>query len=157
VISTAGDGRIFFALMLSSVDIIEQVMSNAAIEKIDPLGRKANSNNSLLAIWIANLASCTFQGMTNLDSLAKSSTNRMAGAVTKMSALFVAGVLAATLAYPEMLQHLPKFSLAVLMIFTGWKMSSTTGASTSSTCRSTTSRSTRPSCGRWSRSWPPTT
>ncbi|HWO23646.1 MAG TPA: SulP family inorganic anion transporter [Kofleriaceae bacterium] len=113
---------VFFALMLSSVDIIEQVMSNAAIEKIDPLGRKANSNNSLLAIWIANMASATFQGMTNLDGLAKSSTNRIAGAVTKMSALFVAAVLAGTLVYPEMLQHLPKFSLAVLMIFTGWRM-----------------------------------
>lgn len=113
---------VFFALMLSSVDIIEQVMSNAAIEKIDPLGRKADSNNSLLAIWMANLASCTFQGMTNLDGLAKSSTNRMAGAITKMSALFVAGVLGVVLAFPEVLHHLPKFSLAVLMIFTGWKM-----------------------------------
>lgn len=113
---------VFFALMLSAVDIIEQVMSNAAIEKIDPLGRKTSSNNSLLAIWLANLAACTFRGMTNLDGLAKSSTNRMAGAVTKMSALFVAGVLTVTLAYPEALHHLPKFSLAVLMIFTGWKM-----------------------------------
>jgi MFS superfamily sulfate permease-like transporter len=113
---------VLYAMMLSIVDVIEQVMSNAAIEKIDPLGRKADSNNSLLAIWVANLASSLFGGMTNLDGLAKSSTNRMAGAVTKMSNLFVAAVLGVVLAFPDLLTYLPEFSLAVLMIFTGWKM-----------------------------------
>jgi MFS superfamily sulfate permease-like transporter len=113
---------VLFAMMLSLVDVIEQVMSNAAIEKIDPLGRKADSNNSLLAIWLANAASSCFGGMTNLDGLAKSQTNRMAGAVTKMSNLFVAAVLAVVLFNPEWLHQLPEFSLAVLMIFTGWKM-----------------------------------
>ena len=44
-----------FAAMLAVIDVIEQVMSNAAIEKIDPLKRKCNSNNSLFAIWIANM------------------------------------------------------------------------------------------------------
>lgn len=113
---------VLYALMLSVVDVIEQVMSNAAIEKIDPLGRKADSNNSLLAIWVANMISSCFGGMTNLDGLAKSSTNRMAGAVTKMSNLFVAAVLMVVLAFPHLLTYLPEFALAVLMIFTGWKM-----------------------------------
>lgn len=113
---------VLFAVMLSTVDVIEQVMSNAAIEKIDPLGRKADSNNSLLAIWIANMASSLFGGMTNLDGLAKSSTNKMAGAVTKVSCLAVAGVLGVALLYPHTLESMPEFSLAVLMIFTGWKM-----------------------------------
>lgn len=111
-----------YALMLASIDVIEQVMSNAAIEKIDPLGRKADSNNSLLVMWFANAVSSLFGGMTNLDGLAKSQTNRMAGAVTKMSILFVALVLGIVLAFPQLLSHLPEFSLAVLMIFTGWKM-----------------------------------
>ncbi|MBI3336130.1 nuclear transport factor 2 family protein [Candidatus Peregrinibacteria bacterium] len=113
---------ILFAAMLTLIDVIEQVMSNAAIEKMDPLGRKADSNNSLLVMWIGNMASSFFGGMTNLDGLAKSSTNRMAGAVTKMSALFVAAVFAVVLFFPGLLTKLPEFSLAVLMIFTGWKM-----------------------------------
>ena len=50
---------------------------------MDPLNRKANSNNSLLAIWIANMGATFFGGMTNLDGLAKSTTNTVAGAVTK--------------------------------------------------------------------------
>lgn len=111
-----------FSLMLAVIDVIEQVMSNAAIEKIDPLGRKANSNNSLLVMWLANGASSFFGGMTNLDGLAKSTTNRTAGAVTKMSALFVAAIFALVVAFPEMLSRLPLFALSVLMIFTGWKM-----------------------------------
>jgi MFS superfamily sulfate permease-like transporter len=111
-----------YAAMLALIDVIEQVMSNAAIEKIDPLHRKSDSNNSLLVMWTANLFSSFFGGMTNLDGLAKSSTNRMAGAVTKMSVLFVAGVLGAVLVFPHWLSRLPEFSLAVLMIFTGWKM-----------------------------------
>jgi len=113
---------ILFALMLMLIDVIEQVMSNAAIEQIDPLGRKSNSNNSLLVMWLGNMASSFFGGMTNLDGLAKSQTNRMAGALTKMSCLFVAIVIGIVLAFPELLSRLPEFSLAVLMIFTGWKM-----------------------------------
>lgn len=113
---------VLYALMLGTIDVIEQVMSNAAIEKIDPLGRKADSNNSLLVMWLGNAVSSLFGGMTNLDGLAKSSTNRMAGAVTKMSALFVAMVLGLVLLFPDVLGWMPEFALAVLMIFTGWKM-----------------------------------
>jgi len=111
-----------YALMLSLIDVIEQVTSNAAIEKLDPLGRPANTNNSLLAIWIANLGSSFFGGMTNLDGLAKSATNALAGAVTKLSNLFTAAVLLIFVLFPHLLVHLPEYSLAVLMMFTGWKM-----------------------------------
>jgi MFS superfamily sulfate permease-like transporter len=111
-----------FSAMLMLIDVIEQVMSNAAIQSIDPLGRKSDSNNSLLVMWFANGISSFFGGMTNLDGLAKSSTNQMAGAVTKMSVLFVAMVLGVVLYFPIILSSLPEFSLAVLMIFTGWKM-----------------------------------
>lgn len=113
---------VLYALMLMLIDVIEQVMSNAAIEQIDPLGRKSNSNNSLLVMWAGNMASSFFGGMTNLDGLAKSQTNRMAGALTKMSCLIVAAVLGVVLAFPVLLSWLPEFSLAVLMVFTGWKM-----------------------------------
>ena len=113
---------VLYAAMLMLIDVIEQVMSNAAIEQIDPLGRKSNSNNSLLVMWVGNMASSIFGGMTNLDGLAKSQTNRMAGALTKMSVLFVAAVLGVVVAFPALLSYLPEFSLAVLMVFTGWKM-----------------------------------
>lgn len=111
-----------YSVMLGLIDVIEQVTSNAAIEKLDPLGRPANTNNSLLAIWIANLGSSFFGGMTNLDGLAKSATNALAGAVSKLSNLFTALVLGVFVLEPHWLEHLPYFALAVLMIFTGWKM-----------------------------------
>ena len=104
------------------IDVIEQVMSNAAIEKIDPLGRKCNTNNSLLAIWIANMGSSFFGGMTNLDGLAKSTTNKLAGAMTKFSVLVVGVVVAFFVMNSQYLEYLPKFSLAAIMIFSGWKM-----------------------------------
>ncbi|MFM7468119.1 MAG: SulP family inorganic anion transporter [Vampirovibrionales bacterium] len=111
-----------YAVMLASIDVIEQVMSNVAIEKLDPLKRPTNSNNSLLAIWIANMGSSFFGGMTNLDGLAKSTTNTMAGAVTKVSNVFTAGVLLFFGTQHYLLEHVPEFSLAVLMLFSGWKM-----------------------------------
>lgn len=111
-----------FCLMLAVIDVIEQVMSNAAIEKIDPLGRKCDSNNSLLAIWVANLGSSFFGGMTNLDGLAKSTTNRLAGAYTKFSLLFIALVVGFFTINIEYLQYLPKFSLAAIMMLSGYKM-----------------------------------
>lgn len=113
---------VLFCAMLAMVDVIEQVMSNAAIEKIDPLKRKTNSNNSLLAIWIANLGSSFFHGMTNLDGLAKSTTNKLAGAMTKFSVLIIGSVVCFFTFNTHYLNYLPKFSLAVIMMFTGYKM-----------------------------------
>ncbi len=113
---------VFFCAMLAIIDVIEQVMSNAAIQKIDPLKRKCNSNNSLLAIWIANMGSSFFGGMTNLDGLAKSTTNRLAGAMTKFSVIIVGSVVLFFVFNVQYLDYLPKFALAAVMIFTGWKM-----------------------------------
>ncbi len=113
---------VLFCAMLAIIDVIEQVMSNAAIEKIDPLKRKCNSNNSLLAIWIANLGSSFFGGMTNLDGLAKSTTNKLAGAYTKFSVLIIGSVVTFFMLNTAYLDYLPKFALAAIMVFTGYKM-----------------------------------
>jgi len=113
---------IFFALMLAVVDVIEQVMSNAAIEKIDPLKRPCNSNNSLLSIWVSNMGSSFFGGMTNLDGLAKSSTNRLAGAYTKLSVLVIGLLITFLVFNQEYLHNLPYFALAIIMSFVGIKM-----------------------------------
>jgi MFS superfamily sulfate permease-like transporter/ketosteroid isomerase-like protein len=111
-----------FALMLAIIDVIEQVMSNAAIGKLDALQRPTNTNNSLLTIWISNLVSGFFGGMTNLDGLAKSTTNIVAGAVTKLSNLFTAAVITIFVIFPQLLSYLPEFSLGVIMLFSAWKM-----------------------------------
>lgn len=111
-----------FSLMLGTIDIIEQVMSNVAIEKLDPEGRKCDSNNSLQAIWIANFGATFFGGMTNLDGLAKSTTNAVAGAVTKMSNLFTALVLILVVVFPEILLYTPEYALGIIMVYSGWKM-----------------------------------
>lgn len=111
-----------FALMLAAIDVTEQVMSNAAIEKQDPLKRRCDSNNSLMAIWISNMGASFFGGMTNLDGLAKSTTNTLAGAYTKFSVLVVGCVVTFFVIYSHYLEYLPKFALAAVMIFTGWKM-----------------------------------
>lgn len=112
----------FFALMLAVVDVIEQVMSNAAIEKIDPLKRPCNSNNSLLSIWVSNMGASFFGGMTNLDGLAKSSTNRLAGAYTKLSVLVIGLMIAFFVFNSHLLDNLPYFALAIIMVFVGIKM-----------------------------------
>lgn len=111
-----------FAAMLAIIDVIEQVMSNTAIQKIDPLKRKCDSNNCLLAIWIANIGASFFGGMTNLDGLANSTTNRLAGAYTKFSVLIVGCVVTFFVLNPQYLEYLPKFSVAIVIMSTGWKM-----------------------------------
>lgn len=111
-----------FAMMLGTIDVIEQVMSNVAIEKMDPLERKCDTNNSLLAIWIANLGSTFFGGMTNLDGLAKSTTNTVAGAVTKLSNLFTSAFLFLVVLFPVIITTLPEYALGIIMVYSGWKM-----------------------------------
>lgn len=111
-----------FALMLGTIDVIEQVMSHVAIEKMDPMKRKADTNSGLLPIWIANLGATFFGGMTNLDGLAKSTTNTVAGAVTKLSNLFTSFVLLMVVLFPSILAHLPEYALGIIMVYSGWKM-----------------------------------
>lgn len=111
-----------FAMMLGTIDVIEQVMSNVAIEKMDPLNRKCNTNNSLLAIWIANLGATFFGGMTNLDGLAKSTTNTVAGARTKLSNLFTSAFLFLVVLFPVVITTLPEYALGIIMVYSGWKM-----------------------------------
>lgn len=111
-----------FAMMLGTIDVIEQVMSNVAIEKMDPLDRKCDTNNSLLAIWIANLGATFFGGMTNLDGLAKSTTNTVAGAVTKLSNLFTSAFLFLVVLFPVIITTLPEYALGIIMVYSGWKM-----------------------------------
>ena len=111
-----------FAIMLGIIDVIEQVMSNVAIEKMDPLKRKTNTNHSLFAIWIANMGATFFGGMTNLDGLAKSTTNTVAGAVTKLSNLFTALVILVFVLFPVLLSYLPEYALGIIMVYSGWKM-----------------------------------
>ena len=111
-----------FAMMLGTIDVIEQVMSNVAIEKMDPLNRKCDTNNSLLAIWIANLGGAFFGGMTNLDGLAKSTTNTVAGAMTKLSNLFTSAFLLLVVLFPIVITTLPEYALGIIMVYSGWKM-----------------------------------
>lgn len=111
-----------FAMMLGTIDVIEQVMSNVAIEKMDPLNRECDTNNSLLAIWIANLGSTFFGGMTNLDGLAKSTTNTVAGAMTKLSNLFTSAFLFLVVLFPIVITALPEYALGIIMVYSGWKM-----------------------------------
>jgi len=111
-----------FAMMLGTIDVIEQVMSNFAIEKMDPMGRKCNTNNSLLAIWIANTGGTFFGGMTNLDGLAKSTTNTVAGAMTKLSNLFTSLFLLIVVLNPIVITTLPEYALGIIMVYSGWKM-----------------------------------
>lgn len=111
-----------FAIMLGTIDVIEQVMSNVAIEKMDPLNRKCDTNNSLFAIWIANLGATFFGGMTNLDGLAKSTTNTVAGAITKLSNLFTSLFLLLVVMSPKIITALPEYALGIIMVYSGWKM-----------------------------------
>lgn len=111
-----------FAMMLGVIDVIEQVMSNVAIEKMDPYQRDCDSNNSLLAMWVSNMGGTFFGGMTNLDGLAKSTTNTVAGAVTKLSNLFTSLVLLVFVFFPQLLAYLPEYALGIIMVYSGWKM-----------------------------------
>ena len=60
--------------------------------------------------------------MTNLDGLAKSTTNRLAGAYTKLSVLVIGFVVTVFALNPKSLDYLPKFAVAIIMMFSGWKM-----------------------------------
>lgn len=111
-----------FALILGSIDVIEQVMSHVAIVKLDEFKRPHNVNNGLFAIWVANLLATAFGGMTNLDGLAKSTTNTVAGAVTKRSNLVTSLFIFMVVLAPWVIEVLPMYTLSIIMIYSGYNM-----------------------------------
>lgn len=104
-----------FLAMLETASIAKNLAARS--------GDRIDVNQQMFALGVSNLASSCASGMVVSGSLARSTLNFNSGARTQAASLISGGILVAgvVLAAP-LIAYIPKATLAVLVIFVGWKL-----------------------------------
>lgn len=80
-------------------------------------GSRVNSNQEIIALGVANIASGFFQGFSISSSASRSSVAELAGAKTQLTGLVGAFSISMLLIFvPDLLYHLPQATLAAVVI-----------------------------------------
>ena len=104
---------------------LETLLSTTAIDKLDPYKRKSNLNRDLTAIGFGNMISGFIGGLPMVAEIIRSTTNVNNGAKTGWSNFFHALILLFFIVvFPHFIHNIPLASLAVLLIYTGYRLAS---------------------------------
>lgn len=111
------------AATLAFVASLETLLSLEATDKLDPLRRISPGNRELMAQGVGNIMSGLAGGLPMTGVIVRSAVNIDAGGRTWRSA-FVHGLvlLAAVAAVPTLLNLIPLAALAMILIYTGYKL-----------------------------------
>jgi len=109
------------AVTLAVVASLETLLSMEATDRLDPLERHSDGNRELVGQGVGNLLAGLAGGLPMTGVIVRSAANINAGGRTWRSA-FVHGValLAAVLAVPWLLEHIPLAALAAVLVHTGF-------------------------------------
>ncbi|RYY24360.1 MAG: SulP family inorganic anion transporter [Chitinophagaceae bacterium] len=110
-------------VVIAIVASIETLLCIEATDKLDELKRYTPTNRELRAQGIGNIVSGLIGGLPLTSVIVRSSANINAGARTKLSTIIHGTLLLLCVAaIPVLLNKIPKASLAVILIFTGYKL-----------------------------------
>lgn len=111
------------AATLAIVASIETLLSVEAVDKIDPFKRMAATNKELKAQGIGNIISGFLGGLPLTAVIVRSSANVDAGGRTKFASFFHGLLLFLSVLFiPNLINKIPLASLAIVLIFTGYKL-----------------------------------
>lgn len=110
-------------IVIAIVASIETLLCIEATDKLDTHKRYTPTDRELKAQGIGNVLSGLVGGLPMTSVIVRSSANINAGARTKASAILHGVLLLVCVAtIPVLLNKIPKASLAVILIFTGYKL-----------------------------------
>ena len=110
-------------ITIAIVASLESLLSIEATDKLDPQKRLTPLNRELYAQGIGNIVSGSLGGLPITAVIVRSSANIMAGAQTKLAAIFHGVLLLiSVMLFPALLNYIPLSTLAVILIFTGYKL-----------------------------------
>jgi MFS superfamily sulfate permease-like transporter len=114
---------IFTGIKIAIVASLETLLSVEATDKLDPDKRMTPTSRELVAQGIGNVLSGLVGGLPITAVIVRSSASIQAGAKTKNSAI-IHGVwlLAAVLLLRPLLNYIPLSSLAIILLFVGYKL-----------------------------------
>jgi MFS superfamily sulfate permease-like transporter len=111
------------AFTIALIGSIESLLSVEAIDKLDPQHRSTPLNRELFAQGVGNIFSGLLGGIPVTAVILRSSTNLIAGAVSKFSAIFHGFLFIICIVFiPQFLNSIPMASLAALLILVGYKL-----------------------------------
>jgi MFS superfamily sulfate permease-like transporter len=111
------------AVTLALVASLETLLSLEATDKLDPLKRISSGNRELMAQGVGNMLSGLAGGLPMTGVIVRSAVNIDAGGRTRRSSFFHGIFLAtAVIALPQLLNQIPLAALAVILIYTGYKL-----------------------------------
>lgn len=102
---------------------LESLLSIDATDKLKKEKSQSPTNRELIAQGVGNLTCGLVGGVPITSAIIRSSANINAGATSKLSG-YVHGLLLLTsiLIFPDLLTSIPNASLAVILLFTGYKL-----------------------------------
>ena len=108
---------------LTLIDGTETLATIAAIDKIDPFGRKSDPNVTLRTMGVSNILSGLAGGLTIIPGGIKSTANIIAGGRTLWANFYYALFLALFVWFgTDLINRIPLTVLAALLIFIGWRL-----------------------------------
>ncbi len=111
------------AITISIVASLESLLSIEAIDKIDPQRRLSPLNRELFAQGAGNIVSGLLGGLPITAVVVRSSANVIAGGQTKIATIAHGFLLFISVLFiPTILNYIPLSTLAVVLIFTGYKL-----------------------------------
>jgi len=121
-------GTLNFWMAVISINLIttvETLASTKAVDKLDPYKRKTNLDKDLVGVGISTVVSGMLGGLPVITVIVRSTVNVHNHAQTKWSN-FYHGLLLAVLVLvaAPVLQKIPLAALAVILVFTGYKLAS---------------------------------
>jgi MFS superfamily sulfate permease-like transporter len=113
------------AVAVALVASIESLLSVEALDRLDPRHRISPPNRELVAQGVGNMVSGLLGGLPLTSALVRSSAGVAAGAQGRLSTIVHGVLLALGVAFgARVLNHVPLASLAVILIFIGYRLTS---------------------------------
>ena len=113
----------FYAALLAIVASLESLLNIKAGEKLDKTRRYCSKDKELFAQGVGNMFAGLFGGIPITSVIARTSVNIETGAKTKFATvLHGILILFAVLLIPRALNKIPLSSLAIILIYTGYKL-----------------------------------
>jgi MFS superfamily sulfate permease-like transporter len=112
------------ALTIGVIASLESLLTNEAIDKLDPFKRKSPLNRELKAQGIGNILSGLIGGLPITSVVVRSSAGINAGAKTKLSSMIHGVFLLVSVVFlGQFFQLIPLASLASILLIVGYKLS----------------------------------
>lgn len=114
-----------YVIMFALVGSLEALLTNKAIDNLDPYGRKSDMNKDLIALGIGNIIAGVLGGLPMISEVARSSNNVNNGAKTRWANFFHGVFIMVFLMLATVFSDLiPGAALSALLIGVGIKLAS---------------------------------